>query len=83
MRKSSFARPDLGPQRRGPDGGALALPARVRGDNYGLVPVQAGLGQILLALVPLATLLLAVLWRQERVPGAAFIGTFFALVGSP
>jgi drug/metabolite transporter (DMT)-like permease len=43
--------------------------------------VQAGLGQILLALVPLATLLLAVLWRQERVRGAAVIGTFFALVG--
>ena len=33
---------------------------------YGLVQVHAGLGQILLALVPLATLLLAVLWRQER-----------------
>jgi drug/metabolite transporter (DMT)-like permease len=48
---------------------------------YGLVQVQAGLGQILLALVPLATLLLAVLWRQERVRGAAVIGTFFALVG--
>ena len=48
---------------------------------YGLVRVQAGLGQILLALVPLATLLLAVLWRQERVRGSAVIGTFFALVG--
>ena len=83
VRKSSFARPDLGAPASRADGGALALPARVRGDNYGLVPVQAGLGQILLALVPLATLLLAVLWRQERVRGAAFIGTFFALVGSP
>jgi drug/metabolite transporter (DMT)-like permease len=48
---------------------------------YGLVRVQAGLGQILLALVPLATLLLAVLWRQERVRGAAVIATFLALVG--
>jgi drug/metabolite transporter (DMT)-like permease len=48
---------------------------------YGLVRVQVGLGQILLALVPLATLLLAVLWRQERVRGSAVIGTFFALVG--
>ena len=34
---------------------------------YGLVRVQARLGQTLLALVPLATLLLAVLWQQERV----------------
>ena len=32
----------------------------------GLVHVHAGLGQILLAPGPLATLLLAVLWRQER-----------------
>jgi drug/metabolite transporter (DMT)-like permease len=48
---------------------------------YGLVQVHAGLGQILLALVPLATLLLAVLWRQERLGAAAVIGTLFALVG--
>ena len=31
--------------------------------------------------MPVATLLLAVLWRQERVRGAAVIGSFFALVG--
>jgi drug/metabolite transporter (DMT)-like permease len=48
---------------------------------YGLVQVHAGLGQILLALVPLATLLLAVLWRQERLAAAAVIGTLLALVG--
>jgi drug/metabolite transporter (DMT)-like permease len=48
---------------------------------YGLVQVHAGLGQILLALVPLATLLLAVLWRQERLGGAAVIGTLLALAG--
>jgi drug/metabolite transporter (DMT)-like permease len=48
---------------------------------YGLVQVHAGLGQILLALVPLATLLLAVLWRQERLGGAAVIGTLLALTG--
>ncbi len=48
---------------------------------YGLVRVHAGLGQILLALVPLATLLLAVLWRQEHVRTAAVMGTLFALVG--
>jgi drug/metabolite transporter (DMT)-like permease len=48
---------------------------------YGLVQVHAGLGQILLALVPLATLLLAVLWRQERLGAAAVLGTLLALVG--
>ncbi|ELT43554.1 DMT family transporter [Arthrobacter nitrophenolicus] len=48
---------------------------------YGLVRVQAGLAQTLLALVPLATLLLAVLWRQERVRAAAVIGTLLALAG--
>jgi drug/metabolite transporter (DMT)-like permease len=48
---------------------------------YGLVCVQAGLGQILVALVPLATVLLAVLWRQEHVRVAAVVGIGFALVG--
>lgn len=48
---------------------------------YGLVRVHAGLGQVLLALVPLATLLVAVLWRQERVRAAAVVGTLFALAG--
>ena len=48
---------------------------------YGLVQVHAGLGQILLALVPLVTLLLAVLWRQERLGAAAVIGTLLALTG--
>src|SRR5215218_5476067 len=33
---------------------------------YGFVEIHAGLGQTLLAIVPLATLLLAVLQRQER-----------------
>jgi drug/metabolite transporter (DMT)-like permease len=48
---------------------------------YGLLRVQAGLGQILLALVPLATLVLAVLWRQERVRVTAVFGTLLALSG--
>lgn len=43
--------------------------------------MHAGLGQTLLALVPLATLLLAVLWRQERVRAAAAMGTVLALGG--
>jgi drug/metabolite transporter (DMT)-like permease len=48
---------------------------------YALVQVQAGLGQTLLALVPLATLLLAVAQRQERLRRAALIGTLFGLLG--
>ena len=48
---------------------------------YGLIHVHAGLGQILLALVPLATLLLAVLWRQERLGASAVIGSLLALAG--
>jgi drug/metabolite transporter (DMT)-like permease len=48
---------------------------------YGLVRVHAGLGQTLLALVPLATLLLAVLQGQERFHAAAVVGTLLALAG--
>jgi drug/metabolite transporter (DMT)-like permease len=48
---------------------------------YGLVQVHAGLGQILLAIVPLATLLLAVFWRQERLRAASVVGTLLALTG--
>jgi drug/metabolite transporter (DMT)-like permease len=56
-------------------GGAFALA------YYGLVQVHAGFGQVLLALVPLATLLLAVAQGQERLRGAAVLGTVLALVG--
>lgn len=48
---------------------------------YALVEIHAGLGQTLLALVPLATLILAVAQRQERLRGAAVIGTLVGLVG--
>ncbi len=48
---------------------------------YGLVQIHAGLGQTLLALVPLATLLLAVTQRQERLTGAAVGGTLLGLGG--
>lgn len=48
---------------------------------YSLVRIHAGLGQTLLALVPLATLLLAVAQRQERIRIAAVGGTLLALVG--
>ena len=56
-------------------GGAFALA------YYSLVRVHAGLGQVLLALVPLVTLLLAVLERQERLRRAALVGAAVALLG--
>jgi drug/metabolite transporter (DMT)-like permease len=46
-----------------------------------LVQIQAGLGQTILALVPLATLLLAVAQRQERLRGAAVVGSLLGLAG--
>src|ERR687890_1901208 len=49
-------------------GGAFAL------GYYALVELHAGFGSILLALVPLATLLLAVLQGQERLRVAAVAG---------
>jgi len=48
---------------------------------YALVRLHAGLGQTLLALVPLATLLLAVAQRQERLRLASVVGTLLALAG--
>ena len=56
-------------------GGAFALA------YYGLVRIHAGLGQTVLALVPLATLLLAVLQRQERLRMGAVVGASLALAG--
>jgi drug/metabolite transporter (DMT)-like permease len=56
-------------------GGAFALA------YYSLVEIHAGLAQTLLALVPLATLLLAVAQRQERLRAAAVAGTLLALGG--
>jgi drug/metabolite transporter (DMT)-like permease len=48
---------------------------------YALVRLHAGLGQTFLALVPLATLLLAVAQRQERLRLASVVGTLLALAG--
>ncbi len=56
-------------------GGAFALA------YYALVRMHAGIGQLVLALVPLATLLLAVLQRQERLRIAALGGALVALAG--
>lgn len=46
-----------------------------------LVEIHAGLGQTLLALVPLATLVLAVVQRQERFDRAGVVGTLVGLAG--
>src|SRR5215216_4545624 len=48
---------------------------------YALVRIHAGLGQTLLALVPLATLLLAVAQRQERLRLWAVVGTLLSVAG--
>lgn len=48
---------------------------------YALVQVHAGLGQTILALVPLATLLLAVVQRQENLSSRAVVGTLIGLAG--
>ena len=46
-----------------------------------LVQIHAGIGVTLLPLVPLATLLLAVVQRQENLTGAAIVGTLLGLSG--
>jgi drug/metabolite transporter (DMT)-like permease len=56
-------------------GGAFALA------YYGLLRVSAGLGQIILAVVPLATLLLAVVQGQEELRRSAVGGGILALAG--
>lgn len=48
---------------------------------YALLRLQAGFGQTLLALVPLATLLVAVAWRQERLRLSGVVGSLLALAG--
>lgn len=48
---------------------------------YALVEIQAGLGQTLLALVPLATLILAVSQRLERLRLTAVLGAVISLTG--
>jgi drug/metabolite transporter (DMT)-like permease len=48
---------------------------------YALLRLQAGLVQTLLALVPLATLLIAIAERQERFRVTALLGTVLAFAG--
>jgi drug/metabolite transporter (DMT)-like permease len=61
--------------------GALLFGAAFGLAYYALVRIHAGLGQTLLALIPLATLLLAVAQRQERLRATAIMGTLLSVVG--
>ena len=61
--------------------GALNFGAAFALAYYGFVHIHAGLGQTVLAIVPLVTLLLAVLQRQERFRTAALVGSLLALAG--
>ena len=61
--------------------GALNIGAAFALAYYALVRLHAGFGQIVLALVPLATLVLAILWRQERLRVGAVVGTLLAFAG--
>lgn len=61
--------------------GTLHFGAAMALAYYGLVRVSAGAGQTLMSLVPLATLLLAVVERQERMRLAAVVGAILALAG--
>lgn len=48
---------------------------------YALVELEAGFGQVLLSIVPLVTLLLAVLQRQERLTRRGLAGAAVAVTG--
>jgi drug/metabolite transporter (DMT)-like permease len=61
--------------------GALNYAGGVGLAFYAFVHIHAGLGQILFALAPLATLLLAVLQRQEHLHARAIVGALLALGG--
>ena len=61
--------------------GALGLGATFALANYSLRTAHAGLGQTVLALVPLATLVLAVVVRQERLTAASLLGALVAAAG--
>ena len=61
--------------------GSLSFGAAFALFYFALVELQAGFGQIVFALIPLATLLLAVLQGQERLRFAAVTGALIGLAG--
>jgi len=61
--------------------GALNFGAAFALVYFGLVRLHGGMGQLLVSVAPLTTLLLAAAWRQERVTMAALISTVPAMLG--
>lgn len=61
--------------------GALHFGAAMALAYWGFTRVHAGLGQTVIAVVPLAALLLAVLQREERLHARAIVGALLALAG--
>lgn len=61
--------------------GALNFGAAFALAYYALIELHAGFAQIVLAVVPLATLLLAVLQRQEGMRAAALVGALLGFTG--
>jgi drug/metabolite transporter (DMT)-like permease len=61
--------------------GALIFGGAFSFAYYALLDIHAGLGQTLLALVPLATLLLAVVQKEEHLRLAAVVGTLLSIAG--
>ena len=61
--------------------GALSFAGAYAFAYYALLHIHAGLGQTILALVPLATLLVAVLFREERFRARVLVGSLIALAG--
>lgn len=61
--------------------GAFAFGGAFAFAFYALVELEAGFGQVLLAIVPLLTVILAALHGQERIRFHAVIGSLLALAG--
>lgn len=61
--------------------GVFGLAATFALAYWALQTIQAGLGQTLLAMAPLFTLLIAVAWRQETMTRAALGGALVSVVG--
>ncbi|MBO3752674.1 DMT family transporter [Streptosporangiaceae bacterium NEAU-GS5] len=61
--------------------GALHVGAAFALVYFGLVKVHGGMGQLLVSVAPLTTLLLAAAWRQERITVAAVASTAPAIAG--
>jgi drug/metabolite transporter (DMT)-like permease len=61
--------------------GVFGLAATFALAYWALLTIQAGLGQTLLALAPLVSLLIAVAWRQELLTRGAVVGSVLSAAG--